>query len=415
MTLLDSNAPLNADYLQKETHEIANWWMSNSIDNIEGGFYGEIDGNQVPNIQANKGVILNTRILWFFSEATNRYGFSDYREMADRAYHYLISKFHDEKNGGVCWELSAKGACINNKKQVYGQAFAIYGLSAYYQATQNQEAIEYALSYFDLIEKHAVEPSNGGYLEAFTEDWLPLEDVRLSDKDQNTPKTMNTHIHILEAYTCLYRATRHPKVAKALENLVHTICQKILNNDTYHLRLFMAMDWQDLSESLSYGHDIECSWLLCDAITALGNKKLSNTYLPTVINMAETCLQQSIGDKGQVCDQFTFHDNTRHKDSFWWVQAESLVGFLNAYQLTGNSAYLVACKKIWKFTQEQHIDGHKGEWTWSAKRDTHSKAPQYKAGFWKGPYHNGRAMMEAAELLSHIEEQSGAKQHVQVS
>jgi mannobiose 2-epimerase len=415
MSQLHQPKGLLSQRLERETHHIADWWILNSIDRVAGGFYGEISDKQVANLSANKGIILNTRILWFFSAAAQRYGLPAYREMADRAYEYLLTSFDDKVYGGVVWELDSSGHSVNNKKQIYAQSFAIYGLSAYYQATENEDALLKAMSYFDLIEKHAIEPITGGYLEAFTGNWSLLDDVRLSGKDQNAPKTMNTHIHILEAYTCLYRATRHTKVALALEKLIHLICQKILNTDSYHLHLFMTMDWQDLSESYSYGHDIECSWLLYDAIEALNLQKLSDAYIPMVVKMATTCLKQSIGDEGQVCDQFTFKDSTKHNDSFWWVQAESLVGFLNAYQLTGDKAFIRACEKIWKFTQDQHIDGQYGEWTWSAKRDAHSTAPDYKAGFWKGPYHNGRAMMEAADLLLKIEQQTDVKKHAKVN
>jgi mannobiose 2-epimerase len=405
-------SPLTPHSLDAECHRIATWWIEKSQDGEFGGFFGEIDfaGEVVPN--ANKGIILNARILWFFSQAAREYSSSEYRQIADKAYHYLIEYFDDPEHGGVVWELDHRGHCIKGKKQTYAQSFAIYGLSAYYLLTKRQAALDKALEYFRLIENRAIDAQFGGYLEAFSQSWGELNDVRLSEKDRNSPKSMNTHIHVLEAYTCLYRASLSPAVGDALKQLISTVCNKILNKETHHLYLFQAIDWSDQSDCFSYGHDIECSWLIWDALTALGDAKLQAEYRSTVLKMAEVCLVQSIGDLGQVCDQFSFVDKKKHRDSFWWVQAEALVGFLNAYQLSGNPAYIKACESIWRFTQEQHIDLEKGEWHWIAKREQDPTNAIYKAGFWKAPYHNGRAMMEAAELIRQISTETTESNHV---
>jgi mannobiose 2-epimerase len=219
---------------------------------------------------------------------------------------------------------------------------------------------------------------------------------------------MNTHIHILEAYTSLFRATKNQTVGSALNKLITLIFERILDPKSHHLFLFLDKDWTDKSNCFSYGHDIECSWLLWDALNALGEPLMTEKYRSTVISMTQVCLAQSIGDFGQVCDQFTFADKVKHQDSFWWVQTEALVGFLNAYHLTGESEYLLACEKIWQFTQEQHLDHKNGEWFWIAKDQQSLSSTVYKAGFWKGPYHNGRAMMEAAELIRRIGCQSSS-------
>lgn len=396
---------LTAESLDKECHLIAKWWMNNSLDNEYGGFIGEIDFSGKIVLKANKGIILNTRILWFFSEAAHHFGEVTYRQIADRAYQYLLAHFDDKETGGVVWELDHQGTCVNGKKQTYAQAFAIYSLAAFYRLSQDPTALDKAFEYFELIEQFANEPQYGGYLEAFSQDWTALEDVRLSEKDLNSPKSMNTHIHVLEAYTCLYRVSGEPKVRDALKNVIQIILTKILDPNSYHLYLFQGLDWRDQSSSISYGHDIECSWLLWDALEVLGDTKLKAKYRSTVLKIAEVCLAESMGDKGQVCDQLTLADNQKHPESFWWVQAEALVGFLNAFQLTGEQKYIIACEKIWYFTQEQHIDHDLGEWHWVALRDQNPDEPIYKAGFWKGPYHNGRAMMEGAVLLrQHIAE-----------
>lgn len=397
---------LNERSLDIECQAIAKWWIDNSLDNAYGGFIGEIDyyGVAVPN--ASKSVIQHSRILWFFSEAAHYFDSSQYRQIADRAYQYLRDNFNDEQFGGVVWELDYKGQCTNGKKQTYGQSFAIYGLSAYYKLTGKKEALVQALTYFKLTEKHAIEPQYGGYLEAFTQDWRTLNDVRLSDKDLNAPKSMNTHIHILEAYTTLYRVSQDELVKHALSNLITIICEKVLNNETHHLYLFQDIQWRDLSMSVSYGHDIECSWLLWDAMQALGDTSIKAKYRGIVVKIADVCLKQSMGDLGQVCDQMTIEDGKKHLTSYWWVQAEALVGFLNAFNLTGDNRYYKACESIWHFTQQQHIDKKNGEWHWLALRDQDDNSRIYKAGFWKAPYHNGRAMMEAATLLRKIDAQT---------
>ncbi|MBU3005577.1 AGE family epimerase/isomerase [Paraglaciecola arctica] len=391
--------PFAHEYLDQECHDIANWWLNNSIDHSNGGFFGEVDNNNQPIEGANKGIILNTRILWFFSESARHYSDDTYLEMAKRAYQFLLNFFDDKKHGGVKWELDYKGNTLSDKKQTYAQAFSVFGLAAYFQCTKDQTALDKALSYFDLIEDKTVDQNYGGYLEAFGGAWQPLNDVRLSEKDKNLPKSMNTHIHILEAYTALYRASKEHRVGLALRNLVSLICNKIIDNRTFHLRLFQDFDWKDMSDSFSYGHDIECSWLVWDALNALERESLKNKYKPFVIKMAEICLEQSIGDLGQVCDKYTFSDSRKHFESEWWVQAESLVGFMNAFQLSGETKFYNASEKIWNFTQQQHIDSENGEWSWKPKREQHFGKSMYKAGFWKGPYHNGRAMMETAEML----------------
>lgn len=404
-SLSDEARPLEVWALDQECHNIAKWWVDFSQDHENGGFFGELGAKAEPVSDANKGIILNARILWFFSEAARQHNRQTYRNIAERAFHYLMDNFDDKQFGGVLWELDCFGAAINGKKQTYAQSFAIYGLSAYYQLTGDEAALSSAMKYFSLVEQYATDRKHGGYFEAFAQDWSPLIDVRLSDKDLNSPKSMNTHIHLLEAYTRLYLVTKSSQVGDALKNLITLIGEKIVNQETAHLYLFQGLDWKDHSDCISFGHDIECSWLIWDALVTLDDAQLLNKYRDLVIRMANTCLRQSIGDLGQVCDNQSFADGKIHQQSFWWVQAEALVGFLNAYKLTGNTLFYQACEKIWHFTQTQHIDKQYGEWDWLAKRDQDPQNPYYKAGFWKAPYHNGRAMMEGAILLNEITEQ----------
>lgn len=390
---------LNRDTAFNELIHIGDWWMQHCQDTQFGGFVGQVnyDGKVEPG--ASKGIVLNTRILWFFSEAARFTGRQDYRQMADRAYHYLLDKFEDKTHGGVVWELDYQGNVLSGKKQTYAQCFAIYALCAYYQLTGKTAALDTACAYFELVEQHCWDKQDKGYIEALDGQWQPLDDVRLSDKDQNTPKSMNTHLHVLEAYAALYRLKPQPKVADALRTLIDIFAERIIDVDSSHLKLFFDMQWRDYSTFYSYGHDIECSWLLWEALETLGEQEYIQKYRPLVVEMAKACAEQAIGEYGQVCDEYVFACQSIHQTSDWWVQAEALVGFMNAYHLTGEAHYFELCEQIWDFTQKYHIDHENGEWHWVASIYQAQAEPKYKVGFWKAPYHNGRAMMELCRLL----------------
>jgi mannobiose 2-epimerase len=310
----------------------------------------------------------------------------------------LLDHFDDKVQGGVFWELDAQGQLVNGKKQTYAQSFAIYALCAYYKATGEQAALDKALSYFQLLEQHSWDLQQLGYLEAFSQHWQALQDLRLSDKDLNYPKTMNTHLHVLEAYTALYLQHKTVEVQQALERLTLLFAERIVNASNGHLRLFMDMDWADHSPFYSYGHDIEASWLLWEALCALDDQHLLQIYRPLVVQMADVALQQGLCADGHLADEWHLATQQQHQQSCWWIQAEALVGFLTAWRLTGDMGYFSAAEGLWDYIQREHIDAVGGEWHWLAASNP-DRATQYKVGFWKGPYHSGRAMMEAALLL----------------
>lgn len=378
---------------------IADWWVANTIDQQQGGFYGEVGADNLPAPAASKGIILNARILWFFSETAQQLDAPVYRECAARAYNYLVAHFFDAQNGGVYWELNAAGEPINTKKQVYAQAFTIYALCAYFQLTSDAQALARALECFNLIEQHAVDAVNEGYLEAFTRDWGVMEDLRLSEKDLNYPKSQNTHLHILEAYTTLYQAHPTPEIQAALKYNIEMFDKYMIDKHTHHLRMFMDLQWQDFSPGYTYGHDIEASWLIAKALESLGDEAYTRALTPTLIRIAETTLQEGVGEVGQVLDSYDFAAATLNCATVWWVQAEALVGFLFAYTATGELKYFSAAEAVWEFIKQYQIDNEAGEWLWFSRLDAASESPHYKVGFWKCPYHNGRAMMEAIRYL----------------
>lgn len=391
-----------AEEFKEELISIAAWWVDNAVDELNGGFVGEITvANQVV-ANANKGIILNARILWFFSEAalfeTKKKRAEIYQSHAERAYKYIIKHFLDSKNGGVYWELNAQGEVVNDRKQIYAQAFTIYGLASYFKLTRDETSINLAYKIFELIESHSLDQENEGYIEAFTGTWGELKDFRLSEKDLNSPKSMNTHLHVLEAYTNLYAAEKDSHVGAAVRRCLGYFDKYIVNHRVGHLRMFQTLDWEDISDCYSYGHDIESSWLMWEAVEVLEDEKLNAYYRPMILNLAETCLDQAIGASNEVLDAYNYKTKTISTERVWWVQAEALVGFLTAFKLSGNENFKTAAEKVWTFIKEHQKDTVGGEWHWLSTLD----APQLgdcKIGFWKGPYHNGRAMIEAYKLV----------------
>jgi mannobiose 2-epimerase len=400
---LESTAELTAEF-QRELKAIGDWWTSHAFDEEAGGFYGEVRADNTPVKNANKGIVLNTRILWFFSEAALAMDTAEYRIAATRAYDYLIQYFLDQEFGGVYWELDAQGNPLNTKKQTYAQAFAIYALCSYYKLTGDEQALKHAMDCFVLLEAKTIDREKEGYFEAFTREWGKMDDVRLSDKDLNYPKSMNTHLHVLEAYTTLHKVKPTPEIHAALRYNIDCFDKYLIDKNTWHLRMFLTVGWEDFSPGLTYGHDIECSWLLSKALDSLGDAELTAAMTPAIINIAKVTLQEGIGEHGEVLDAYDFASQKKLTERVWWVQAEALVGFLNAYCLSDEVAYLDAAKNVWAFIQKYQIDHEKGEWLWLSRLDEHHGEDNYKMGFWKGPYHNGRAMLEAIRFLAKLKD-----------
>lgn len=392
-------ASLDAAACEAELDKIARWWLRYGIDTKHGGFVGEVTQDNRVNEHAPKGLVLNARILWFFSEAASYTGNPEYRAGAERAYDYLQRYFFDREAGGYYWSLNYDGTVCSDKKQVYAQAFVIYALAAYAEMCADPSALAAARQCFSLLEQHCVDRKKQGYLEACTRHWGALPDVRLSEKDLNYPKTMNTHLHVVEAYTKLYQAHGGEEVAMALGYGIDLIDRYMIDRDHFHLRMFMDEDWKDHSPELTYGHDIECAWLLYKALSALGDEERKQRLLPDIFQLIKTCQQEALDELGAVQDGRVKASGLVHRNRVWWVQAEALVGFLYAWRLSGEKSYLACAEALWQFIQNYQIDHEFGEWRWHSSLDTAADDRDYKAGFWKGPYHNGRAMIEAAKQL----------------
>lgn len=374
-------------------NNILPFWIGKMQDDTYGGFYGCIDGNNVLQERANKGAILNCRILWTFSAAYRILQELKYIDIAQRAFDYIKNYFIDKEHGGVFWELDYKGNPVNKKKQIYVQGFALYGFSEYYRATGDKTALELAKTFFYLIEK-CKDKQWGGYFEAYTENWQPIEDMRLSEKDANEKKTMNAHLHILEPYTNLCRIWNNSQLREAQKSLIENFIENILDRNSYHLNLFFDEKWNEKSTSISYGHDIEAAWLLYEAAEVLGEKELLDEIKILSLKIADAASDGLLSDGSMIYEKDGDHiDTERH----WWVQAESVVGYMYAYKNSNNAAYKDKAVGVWEYIQSQIIDKENGEWYWSRYGDGAVNRKEDKAGFWKCPYHNGRMCMEMIE------------------
>lgn len=385
--------------MENELASILKWWTDNMIDDTNGGFYGKVDGQNQVYPEADKGVILNTRILWAFSAAANLTKNAQYEIIAHRAYKYLVKFFVDKKNGGLFWMLDYEGNPTHTKKQIYAIAFGIYGLSEYYRLTKTSDALNAAIELFDLIEKYSLDKKEDGYFEAFTEDWQPLDDLRLSEKDANEAKTMNTHLHILEAYTNLYRVSPSEKVGKALQSLIKCFISKFIDKESNHLHLFFDEAWNSKSSIISYGHDIECSWLLHEAAIVLGDDELLRMVKTIAVEMANTTLDKAFDSSGGII--YESEDAHFVYEKHWWVQAESMVGFYNAFELSQENKFFDASIKCWNFIKNNILDKENGEWHWGILENGKVPSSEDKAGAWKAPYHNGRMCMEIIERINY--------------
>jgi mannobiose 2-epimerase len=414
-------------------NNILRFWIDNMIDRENGGFYGRMDGGGMLHPEAEKGAILNARILWTFSSAYRLLShlspatthLSEYLDMATRAKEYILEHFIDKEYGGVYWSVDYKGRPLDTKKQFYAIGFAIYGLTEYARATGDREALDYALQLYDCIEEHALDRKFNGYIEACTREWGEIADMRLSEFDANYPKSQNTHLHIIEPYTNLLRCLKEMhaqescdyvpaigsvlpvgvsvpyetliRVEASLRNLIDIFTDRILNPETHHLDLFFDLDWTRGAGQLeSYGHDIECSWLMHEAALVLGDEDVLKKVEP-IVRIVAKASKKGLRTDGSMIHEANLDTGHVDDDLHWWVQAENVVGWINLYQYFHDEDALVNAKRCWQYIKDNLIDYQNGEWFWSRHPDGTLNTTDDKAGFWKCPYHNGRMCMEIME------------------
>ncbi len=389
---------MKQEMLECLTHNILDFWLNRMPDHERGGFYGRIDGHGNVDTEAEKGAILNARILWAFAAAYRVLGKKEYLDAALRAKDYILEHFVDGEYGGVFWSLNADGTPRDTKKQTYAIGFTIYGMSELARATGDREALDCALALYRSIEQHAFDSAGNGYIEALTREWQPIADMRLSDKDENGSRTMNTHLHVIEPYTNLYRVAPSAELKERLTNLLHIFTHRLLNADTMHLDLFFDDGWHGRRDIQSYGHDIEASWLLHETALVLADD--------AVLAQTESCVKAiaAAADEGLLPDGSMIYEHWDDGDRTdrslqWWVQCENVIGHVNLWQHFGDAHALEVAGRCWQYIKEKLVDNEGGEWFWSINEDGTVNRTDDKAGFWKCPYHNTRMCLEIIERM----------------
>lgn len=390
---MDATATLGAlarEMDRELTGRILPYWRDVAVD-PGGGFHGFIGPDNIPVPGAPRGAILNCRILWTFSAAYRALGGEDLRRLADRAAAVVLDRFMDPEHGGVYWTIDAAGRPLEDRKHVYAQAFAVYALAEHHRATHLEASRDAAIGLYRLVEEHAADHELGGYLESFDRDWRPRPDDRLSAVDLAAPKSQNTHLHVLEAYAGLARAWSDPGPRARLAELIELFLDRIIKDG--HTRPFFDRDWTVSSAVVSFGHDIETSWLLQAAAAAVGDPALADRAAAAARGLALRVLEEGLDPRGGVYYAVD-EGGTLDREKEWWPQAEAVVGFLNAWQGTGEETFLAAARDTWVFIRKHLRDLEGGEWFRRADRDGTPQAGHEKLGPWKGPYHGVRACLE---------------------
>lgn len=383
--------------LQEELKQILSYWIQNSLDIDNGGFVGKIDSSNkvIPGVP--KGSVLNSRILWSFSAAYNFTNHKPYLKIAEKAFRYFKNHFIDKSFGGVYWAVDYRGKPFDTKKQFYALSFAIYGLSEYAKCSRDAEAKKTAVELYHTIVDHAYDRVNGGYIEALSREWQPLEDVRLGTKDANESRSMNTHLHILEGFANLYTIWPDAGLKKKIKELICIFFKHIIDSNTFHLVLFFDDEWKRRSNIFSYGHDIEAAWLIQESAEIIGDNQLTEEAKHHAVKIANAVIE-GLDTDGGLWYEYEVDNGHLIKEKHSWPQAESMIGFFNAWQITGDERYLNISSRSWQFVKNYIRDKNNGEWFWGVN-EHYQVMDQDKVGIWKCPYHNSRACIELIKRI----------------
>ncbi|MBQ9708945.1 MAG: AGE family epimerase/isomerase [Firmicutes bacterium] len=379
------------------TKDLIPFW-NGMIDETSGGFYGFADKDGVPDPSAAKGGVLTSRILWFYSSAYELLRDETLLPFATHAYQFIADKFYDREFGGIYWSVSADGAPKEDIKHTYNLAFAIYALSCYYRVSGEKAALQLVENLYGTIEKKCRDED--GYLESFARDFSPVSNDKLSENGVIAERTMNTLLHILEAYTELFRATGSDSVRKSIIEILDIFRTKVYNPEKKMCEVFFNLNYEPIIDLVSYGHDIEASWLIDRACSVLDDVDISEKMSPVTSGLAEGAYRNGI-DRETGGMNFECEDGAVNRKKIWWIQAESVTGFYNAYQRDPSCGhYLDASEKVWEYIQDHVIDRASGEWFENVEADNTVDPEQPLAHQWKCPYHNGRMCIEMIRRMS---------------
>ncbi len=369
------------------------FWLEYAVDWDNGGFYGEVTSQRTPVRDAPKSVVLNARILWTYAAAYRRFQEPRYLEATQRAYDYLYQYAWDHQYGGFYWMLDHRGNPFLDRKHSAAQAYALYGLAEYYRATEEPPALQLAQQLFQLLKLNSYDTRRQGYLEGCDRRWQPLMDARLSADEPARGKSMDTTLHLMEAYTCLLRVWPSAQLQTRLRELVSLMLDKVFDPAGRHLQPFFELDWRPIPAHISYGHDLEASWLLTEAVALCNDTALLARAQEVAVALAQAVYAEGLDSDGAVVLAGGPQGVTRY-EKYWWPQAEGVVGFFNAYQLSGAAHFRDAALRCWEFIAAKLIDREYGEWHRIIERDGTPRPGLNKVGPWECPYHNARACLE---------------------
>jgi len=388
-----------AEFERELTESILPFWMTHAVDELHGGLHGAVANDLRVLPDTPRSAVLCARVLWTFSAAASRFGGEAYRPMAERMLGVLSETFWDPEHEGLYWSVDRHGVPVQDRKHHYAQAFGIYGLSEYHRMSGDLRSLKLAQRLFALLEEHAFDPEYGGYTEGSTRDWRPLDDPRLSERDVDAPKSMNTMLHLLEAYTNLSRVWQDGRLRARLVGLIRAFLTHIVDDASGHLKLFFEPDWTSVVDMYSFGHDIEASWLLCEAAAVCRDRALLVETERAAIALASGVLRDGLDVDGSLFGEAT-PDGVVDRSKEWWPQAEAIVGFTHAYRLSDDERFVDAASRCWDVVRTRFVDRTNGDWFKRLAPDGTPDPESRKTGPWEGPYHHSRACLEMMERLA---------------
>ena len=379
------------------TGNLLPYWSTKMADTINGGFYGRIDINEKVYPEAEKGGILNARILWTFSSAFRVLHDSSYLKLATRARDYIMTYFIDKEFGGGYRTVKSNGEPGDTRKHILTESYFIYALAEYYRATGDKEALSQAIGIFDTIEKYTFDKEYNGYYEVFTREWNRSSDQLLAERSPKDEKTMISHLHLVEAYAGLYRVWPDKRMEERLRNILEVFDDKVVDKKSFHTIYFLDRSWHPTTTIDSYGHDIEASWLIVEAAMLLKDPSLIPRVEKLSLKIADAAAQGITKEGCMLTEKNTTTGEVTTVRS-WWEQAETILGYLNAFELTGDESYLDISVNSWNYIKNHFVDYTHGGW-YSLVLENGQPAGADKAGYWTCPYHNGRMCMEVIERV----------------